>query len=226
MSGIAGWKAVDERWQAVDHFVAARLLPDDKVLDDCLARCEAVGLPDIAVSAAQGAFLQMMVTLTGARRVLEIGTLGGYSTIHLARGLAEGGRVVTLESQASFAEVALANFRAAGLAERIELRVEEALVTLPNLTGPFDLAFIDADKPSNCAYVDHALRLSRPGSLIVVDNVVREGTILDPPDDDESAIGTRALYEHVSHQDRLEATALQTVGGKGWDGMMFLRVKP
>jgi predicted O-methyltransferase YrrM len=226
MSGRAGWKAVDEAWQAVDQFIADRLLPDDPALAECLARCSAAGLPDIAVSAAQGRFLQMLAAMSGASRVLEIGTLGDYSTIHLARGLAEDGQVVTLEAQGTFAAVARANFRAAGLGERIALHVGEALTSLPALTGPFDLTFIDADKPNNCAYVDHALRLSRPGALIVVDNVVREGTVLEPADDDESAIGTRALYEHVFQHPRLEATALQTVGGKGWDGMMFLRVKP
>lgn len=225
MSGVAGWKAVDDGWQAVDGFIADRLLPEDPVLAECLERCSAAGLPDIAVSPAQGRFLQMLVALSGARRVLEIGTLGGYSTIHLARGLALGGQLVTLEAQASFAQVALANFRAAGLADRIELHIGGALTNLPGLTGPFDLTFIDADKPNNCAYVDHALHLSRPGALIVVDNVVREGTVLEPADDDESAIGTRALYAHVFQHARLEATALQTVGGKGWDGMMFLRVK-
>lgn len=224
MSGVAGWKQVEPAWAAVDGLVEDRLLGPDPVMETCARRCAEAGLPDIAVSPSQGRFLEMLCRLTGARRVLEIGTLGGYSTLHLARGVGEGGQVATLEAKKTYARVAQENFDASGLGERIVLHVGAALKTLAALDGPFDLTFIDADKPNNVAYVDHALRLSRPGALIVVDNVVREGTVLTPAEDDQSAIGTRALYEHVTGHERLRATALQTVGAKGWDGMMFLEV--
>ena len=221
MSGQANWKPVDPRWTGVDALIEDRLLGDDEALAACLEASAAAGLPDIAVSAAQGRFLQILVELTGARRVLEIGTLGGYSTIHLARGL---GEVVSLECDAEYADVARGNIERAGLADRVTVLTGAALDLLPELDGPFDLAFIDADKVNNAAYVDHALRLSRPGALIVVDNVVRDGNVLDPAQGDESAIASRALYDHVAAHARLDGTALQTVGSKGWDGMMFLRV--
>ncbi|WP_128892398.1 O-methyltransferase [Erythrobacter sp. HKB08] len=224
MSGVAGWKAVDPKWSAVDGLVEDVLLEDDAELAACIARSKEAGLPDIAVSPAQGRFLQMLVELTGATRVLEIGTLGGYSTLHLARGVGEGGSVVTLEARKTYAAVAQANFDASAAGGRVEMQIGAALKSLAKLEGPFDLTFIDADKPNNCNYVDHALRLSRPGALIIVDNVVREGNILDPAEDDESAKGTRALYHYVAAEPRLEATVLQTVGEKGWDGMMFLKV--
>ena len=224
MSGQANWKPVDPRWTGVDALIDDRLLDADDALAACLEASTAAGLPDIAVSAAQGRFLQMLVELMGARRVLEIGTLGGYSTIHLARGLGEGGEIVTLERDANYAEVARGNIERAGVADRVRVLTGAALDLLPDLDGPFDLAFIDADKVNNAAYVDHALRLSRPGSLIVVDNVVRDGNVLDPAEGDESAIASRALYEHVAGHARLDGTVLQTVGSKGWDGMMFLRV--
>ena len=220
----ANWKAVDPRWAEVDGLIAERLLGEDEALSSCLQASAAAGLPDIAVSAAQGRFLQMLVEMLGAQRVLEIGTLGGFSTIHLARGLFPGGEVQTLEHRADYARVAAHNLRAAGLGDRVEIHVGKALDLLPGLEGPFDLAFIDADKGNNAAYVDHALRMARPGSLIVVDNVVRQGNILDPAPDDDSAIASRALYDHVAQQPRLRGTALQTVGDKGWDGMMLLRV--
>jgi len=225
MSGVAGWKQVDPQWTAVDALIDDALLEDDLELAACLDRCAEAGLPDIAVSPAQGRFLQMLCELMGAKRVLEVGTLGGYSTLFLARGVGEGGKVVTLESEASYAAVAQKNFDATALAGRIALEVAPALQSLEYLTGPFDMTFIDADKTNNVNYVEHALRLSRPGGLILVDNVVREGNVLAPAEDDPSALGTRELYDHLTGHPRLEATALQTVGAKGWDGMMFLRVR-
>lgn len=225
MSGVAGWKAVDPQWAAIDGLIDDTLVGDDPVTEACARRAAEAGLPDIAVAPAQGRFLEMLCQLMGARRVLEIGTLGGYSTLFLARGVGEGGSVVTLEAKTSFARVAQDSFDASGLGGRIDLRIAAALKSLAELDGPFDLTFIDADKPNNVNYVEHALRLSRPGALIIVDNVVREGKVLDPAHDDESAKGTRALYDHVKGHPRLEATALQTVGAKGWDGMMFLRVR-
>ncbi|ABC63080.1 O-methyltransferase [Erythrobacter litoralis] len=225
MSGVAGWKAVNPLWSAVDDMIGEALLEDGPVLADCAARNAERGLPDIAVSPAQGRFLQMVCEIMGARRALEIGTLGGFSTLFLARGVGETGRVVTLEAKKTYASVARKNFDESGIGDRIEMKVAAALESLATLEGPFDLTFIDADKPNNVNYVEHALRLSRPGALIIVDNVVREGNILEPDEDDESAKGTRALYEHVNNHPRLEATALQTVGAKGWDGMMFLRVR-
>lgn len=225
MSGVAGWKDVDPRWAEVDALIDARLIDDDPVTDACARRAAEAGLPDIAVSRAQGRFLEQICRLMTARRVLEVGTLGGYSTLFLARGVGAEGHVVTLEARKSYARVAQESFDASGLGDRISLRVAAALTSLETLEGPFDLTFIDADKPNNVHYVEHALRLSRPGALIIVDNVVREGNVLDPDEGDESARGTRALYEHVAGHDRLEATALQTVGAKGWDGMMFLRVR-
>lgn len=224
MSGVAGWKSVDPAWTAVDDLIDETLIGDDPVTAACALRNAEAGLPDIAVSPAQGCFLQMLCELMGARRVLEVGTLGGYSTLFLARGVGEGGSVLTLEAKKSFAAVAQQNFDLCGFGDRIDLHVGAAMKSLAKLDGPFDLTFIDADKPNNVNYVEHALRLSRPGSLILVDNVVREGNVLDPAEDDESAKGTRELYDHVRGHSRLDATALQTVGAKGWDGMMFLKV--
>ena len=224
MSGQAGWKPVDERWAAVDALIEERLLGEDDALAACLAASAEAGLPDIAVSPAQGRFLQMLVELSGARRVLEIGTLGGYSTICLGRGLADGGEVISLEREASYAELARNSIARAGLSDRVRVETGQALDLLPGLEGPFDLVFIDADKVNNIAYVDHAVRLGRVGTLILVDNVVRDGTILDPAKDDDSATASRALYDHVAADPKLRATALQTVGSKGWDGIMLLQV--
>ncbi|MHA6333778.1 O-methyltransferase [Qipengyuania sp. CAU 1752] len=224
MSGVAGWKKVDPAWADVDTLIETTLL-DDAANRECALRAADAGLPDIAVSPAQGRFLELICGIMGARRVLEIGTLGGYSTLFLARGVGEGGEVVTLEAKKTYAAIAQQSFDASGLGDRITMHVRAALKSLADLSGPFDLTFIDADKPNNVAYVEHALRLSRAGALIIVDNVVREGDVIDPAEDDESAKGTRALYEFVRCETRLEATVLQTVGAKGWDGMMFLRVR-
>jgi predicted O-methyltransferase YrrM len=223
MSGVAGWKSVDGEWAKVDALIEDTLLGADPALAACLEASRAGGLPDIAVSPAQGKFLQLLVAVSGAKRVLEVGTLGGFSTIFLARGSGEGGSVVSLELSEDYAEVARANIARAAPPAAVEVRTGPALDSLPHVKGPIDFAFIDADKVNNYAYVDHAVRLARPGALVVVDNVVREGRVLDPQGD-ESAEATRRLYDHVAAHPRLDATALQTVGSKGWDGLLIARV--
>ncbi len=213
---------VDEDWGRVDDHLARALLPADEVLEQVLAENRAAGLPPIDVSPLQGAFLTLLARITGARRVLEIGTLGGYSTIHLARGLAAGGRVVTCEFEPRHAEVARRNVERAGLAGVVDVRVGAALQTLPQLEqeglGPFDLVFIDADKGGYPQYLEWALRLTRPGSVVVGDNVVRRGRVADPAVTDPAVTGVRTFLDAVGAHPRLRATALQTVGAKGWDG--------
>lgn len=213
-------------WASVDAYFAGRLLPPDAALDAALAANAAAGLPAIDVSRTQGRLLTLLATLAGARRILEVGTLGGYSTICLARALPAEGRLVTLEADARHAEVALANIAAAGLSHQVELRLGRAMDTLPALAGgaPFDFVFIDADKQNNPGYLDWALRLTRPGSVIVVDNVVREGRVVDADSTGEDVRGTRAMFDRIAAEPRLLATAVQTVGDKGWDGFMIARV--
>lgn len=211
----------DARWAAVDEYVAGHLLGRDEALAAALAANAAAGLPEIDVSATQGRMLQLFARMVGARRILEVGTLGGYSTIWLARALPEGGRLVTLEIDPHHAEVARGNIAAAGLGDRVEVITGPAIDALRSLDGAFDFIFIDADKPSNVAYLTEALRLSRPGTAIVVDNVVREGQILDPENTDDRVIGTRALFEAVAAEPLLIATAVQTVGTKKWDGFLL-----
>ena len=211
----------DPRWSAVDSYIADRLLGDDPALTAALAANAAEGLPDIDVSPAQGRMLHLFARMTGARRILEIGTLGGYSTIELARALPADGALVTLEIDPHHADVARANIAAAGLGDRVTVITDPALDSLATLTGPFDFVFIDADKQNNPAYVDHAIRLSRPGTAIVVDNVIREGGVLDAASDDERIQGTRSLFEAVGVNPRLTATAVQTVGVKKWDGFLI-----
>jgi predicted O-methyltransferase YrrM len=216
----------DELWTAVDTYIADHLVGDDEALDAALAASEAAGLPAINVSPNQGKLLMLLAQSLRARRILEIGTLGGYSTIWLARGLVSGGRLITLELDPRCAEVARANLARAGLAECVEVRVGGALDTLPSLTSeaPFDLIFIDADKPSTPDYFEWAIKLSRPGSLILVDNVVREGAILDADSDDPHVRGIRRFYELAAADSRVSGTVLQTVGQKGHDGIAILRV--
>lgn len=209
---------------AIDDFLLAHLGGDDAVLTTALARADAAGLPAINVSAPQGKFLYLLARLIGAKRILEIGTLAGYSTIWLARGLVAGGTVDTIEIDDSHADVAAANFDAAALADRITLHRGAALAVLPGLSAPYDMVFIDADKQNGAAYFDWAVRLARPGALIIVDNVVRNGAIL-APGDDEKALGTVALFEALDGDDRVEATGLQLAGAKGWDGVVVARVK-
>jgi len=217
-----------ESWAAVDEYFHDRLVAHDEALAAALAASDAAGLPAIAVSPTQGKLLHLLAQVLGARRILEIGTLGGYSAIWMARALAPGGRLVTLEADPRHAEVARANLAAAGLASVVEVRLGPALETLPRLAaegaGPFDLVFIDADKPSNADYFAWALKLSRPGSLILVDNVVREGRVLDAASDDASVRGARRVFDLIASEPKVSATALQTVGVKGWDGLVIARV--
>ncbi|MER5766749.1 O-methyltransferase [Streptomyces sp. NPDC001985] len=219
----------DEVWRDVDRYITGLLAPDDAVLTAALAESDRAGLPEIAVAGNQGKLLHLLARTQGARTVLEIGTLGGYSTIWLARALPEGGRLISLEYSAEHAEVARTNIARAGLDAVAEVRTGAALETLPLLAaepgaGPFDLFFIDADKKNNPRYVEWALKLSRPGSVIIVDNVVRGGAILSDDGADPSVAGTRAMYELVAREPRLEATAVQTVGTKGYDGFLIARV--
>lgn len=214
-------------WDTVDHYFNSALIPPDPVLKGALERSRAAGLPSIAVAANQGKLLYLVAKLIGARRVLEVGTLGGYSAIWLARALPADGRLLTLEIDPKHAEVARANLAAAGLADRAEVRTGRAIETMPTLAGdpPFDLAFIDADKPSNPNYFQWALKLVRPGGLIVVDNVVRGGKVTEADGRDPNVEGVRRLTALVAAEPRVEATALQTVGEKGYDGPMVIRVK-
>lgn len=211
----------DARWAAVDRYIGERLLGADEAPGATLAANAAGGLPDIDVSPAQGKLLQLLALIRGARRVLEVGTLGGYSTLWLARAVGEGGRVVSLEIDPHHADVARANLAAAGVGDRVEVITGPALQSIARLEGPFDLAFIDADKENNVAYVREAIRLSRPGTVIVVDNVIREGGVLDAASADARIRGTRALFDYVSGEPRLTATAIQTVGEKKWDGFLL-----
>lgn len=217
-----------EQWSAVDEFLNDQMIPQDPALAAALADSAAAGLPAIAVAPNQGKLLHILARLRGARTILEVGTLGGYSTIWLARALPPEGRLVTLEIDPRHAAVAEANLARAGVAARVEIRVGPALATLAALANegrpPFDLAFIDADKPNNATYFDWALKLSRPGSLIVVDNVVRQGAVIDAGSSDPNVIGTRRLFERLRKEPRVTATALQTVGLKGWDGLVVALV--
>ena len=216
-----------ERWQAVDDYIAAKLLGDDDALATTLANNAEQGLPPIDVSAAQGKMLFLLAQMAGARRILEVGTLGGYSTIWLARALPDGGSLVTLELEAHHARVARENLERAGVSDRVDIRVGPAADSLAAMTGeaPFDFVFIDADKQGNAHYVAEAIRLGRSGTTIVVDNVVREGGVLDADSDDERIIGTRALFDMLGADPRLDATAVQTVGAKKWDGFVLARVR-
>lgn len=218
-----------DRWTAVDRYFAELLIGADEALESAHRAADAAGLPAISVSPAQGKLLFLLAKLCGARRILEIGTLAGYSTIWLARALAPDGRVVTLESEPKHAQVAAENFRRAGLNGMIDLRVGRAADTLPFLAvegaGPFDLTFIDADKSGTPQYFQWAVKLSRPGSLIIVDNVVRDGEVINAASRDAGVIGTRQFLEALSRDARVTATALQTVGIKGYDGFAVVVVK-
>ncbi|MBE8475675.1 O-methyltransferase [Streptomyces justiciae] len=217
-----------QRWDAVDAYFATHLAPDDEALEAALRDSEAAGLPPIAVTAAQGKLLELLAQIQGARRILEVGTLGGYSTIRMARALPADGRLISLEYSPRHAEVAARNIARAGLDKVVEIRVGAALDSLPRLAdenpAPFDLVFIDADKENNPHYVEWALKLTRAGSLIIVDNVVRGGRVADTADTDPDVIGTRAAIELLGSHPRLTATAIQTVGAKGYDGFALARV--
>jgi predicted O-methyltransferase YrrM len=209
-------------WSEVDAYISQKLIAPDPELSAALADNAAAGLPPHDVSATQGKLLQLFARMIGARRILEIGTLGGYSTIWLARALPLDGLVVSLEAVPEHARVARRNIERAGLSARVDLRVGPALETLPALaregTGPFDLVFIDADKPSNPDYLSWALRLARRGAVIIGDNVVREGAIVDAHSTDPRVCGVQRFFEMIASEPRLSATAIQTVGSKGWDG--------
>ncbi len=210
----------------VDAYLDSIVVGDDPVLSAALEASSSAGLPSIAVSTQQGKFLKLLAGAIQARRVLEIGTLGGFSTIWLARGAGQAGRVVTLEYEPKHAEVARANLQRAGVGEQVEVIVGVALDTLPTVSGgPFDLVFIDADKENYPAYLEWAVRLSRPGSVIVVDNVIREGRVLSPEPEDSAAQAVRRTLEMMGAHPKLDTVVLQTVGAKTWDGFALALVK-
>jgi predicted O-methyltransferase YrrM len=219
---------VADRWDAVDDYLAGLLVPGDPVLEAALRRGDQAGLPPIQVSPLQGAMLHVLALAVQARRVLEIGTLAGYSTVWLGRAVGAGGRVVTLEVDPHHAEVARATFAEAGLDGVVDLRLGAALETLPAIesegVGPFDLVFVDADKAPNAEYLEWAVRLGRPGTLIVVDNVIRGGRVLDADDPSADVVGSRRLHERLASHGRLAATVIQTVGSKGWTGFALALV--
>jgi predicted O-methyltransferase YrrM len=209
-------------WTEVDRFISDVQIPPDSALEAALAANAAAGLPGIDVAPNQGKLLELLARILGARRILEVGTLGGYSTIWLARGLTADGRLVTLESVPHHAEVARRNIARAGFADIVELRVGPASETLPQLVaegyGPFDLIFLDANKDGYPEYFGQALELSRPGTLIVADNVVRGGRVVDPGNENTYVVGARRFLELVGAEPRVTATTIQTVGSKGYDG--------
>ena len=217
-----------EQWNAVDRYITYMLVPSDPVLDITLQSSAAAGLPPHNVSPNQGKLLLLLAQIQGARTILEIGTLGAYSTIWLARALPADGRLITLEANPKHGEVAYSNIVNAGLKDIVDLRVGQALDILPQLAaegvGPFDVIFIDADKPNNPDYLNWALKLSRCGTLIIADNVVRNGTVIDPTSNDSNVQGVRRFNELLASEPRVSATAIQTVGSKGYDGFALIRV--
>ncbi|HEX5992311.1 MAG TPA: O-methyltransferase [Thermomicrobiales bacterium] len=218
----------EELWTAVDRYFSDLLVSADPALEAALAASASAGLPAINVSPVQGKLLHVLAQSIGARNILEIGTLGGYSTIWLARALPDGGRVISLEADPRHAEVARANIARAGLDDRVEVRLGMALDLLPGVAAeggpPFDFVFIDADKPNNAAYFDWALRLSRTGSIIVVDNVVRGGDVIAAASDSPAVQGVRRFLERLAAEPRVSATAIQTVGSKAYDGFAIALV--
>lgn len=217
-----------DTWTAVDEYITGLLAPPDDALDAAVRAGEAAGLPQIQVSPPQGKLLYLLAKTIGAKSILEFGTLAGYSTIWLGRALPTDGRLITLEANPDYAEVAAASIAAAGLGEVVEIRVGPALDQLPQLetdgVGPFDLTFIDADKVHTPDYFAWALERSRPGSLIVADNVIRDGRLADLSDDDPAIAAQRRFHEQLAAEPRVEATTIQTVGGKGYDGFSLIRV--
>ncbi|HTV40305.1 MAG TPA: O-methyltransferase [Candidatus Sulfotelmatobacter sp.] len=217
-----------EKWTTVDEYLSSLLVPDDKALQNALNTSAEAGLPPIQVTPVQGKMLHLLCRSVKARLILELGTLGAYSTIWLARALETGGRVVTLEAQPLHAKVAWANICAAGLDFVVDLRIGRALDTLPVLAsekaGPFDFIFIDADKVNTAAYFQWSLKLSRPGTIIVVDNVVRKGAVADPSSDDPAVQAMQRFFSELAAEGRVSATALQMVGAKGYDGFALALV--
>ena len=205
-------------WSKVDDYLADTLVKPDAALEAALEESDKAGLPQISVSATHGKLLWVLAKLVNAKRILEVGTLGGYSTIWLARALPKDGKLVSLELVEKHAQVARGNLKRAGLEKVAEVRVGRALDLLPQVEGPIDLSFIDADKSNNAEYFSWALKLSRPGSVIVVDNVVREGKVIDAKSRDASVQGVRRLNELIAGEPRVSVTAIQTVGSKGYDG--------
>lgn len=205
-------------WRAADDFLADTLVGHDPALEAALAAQRAAGMPEIEVAPVAGKLLNLLVRISGATRVLEIGTLGGYSTIWMARGVGEQGRVVTIEAEAAHAAVARASIDAAGVGDRVDIRVGRGADVLPTLVGGFDLVFIDADKESNTLYLDWAARLGHPGTVVIVDNIGRDGEIVNDASPDSKVVGTRDGLRMLGEDPRFDATALQTVGIKGWDG--------
>jgi len=217
-----------DQWTAVDSYIADLFLPPDPALEAALASSAAAGLPSISVSPAQGKLLHLLARMQGARRILELGTLGGYRTIWLARALPADGRLISMEVNPKHAEVAHANIARAGLASVVEIRLGSALETLPQLAtegrGPFDLIFIDADKPGYAGYLKWSLKLAREGTLIVADNVVRKGEVANPASKDENVQGIRKFNELLAAEKRVTTTVIQTVGSKGYDGLALILV--
>jgi predicted O-methyltransferase YrrM len=217
-----------EVWEAVDKYFDKMLIPHDSTLDDALAAAAAAKLPAIQVSSVQGKLLHLLARIMGARNILEIGTLGGYSTIWMARALPEGGRIITLEADPKHAEVARKNFARAGVESKVELRPGKALDTLPKVAadglGPFDMFFIDANKSNMPEYFEWSLKLARTGSVIIADNVVREGAVLDAKSKDDDIQGIRRFLEMVGKEKRVSGTALQTVSTKNYDGFALVLV--
>lgn len=212
----------EKAWSEVDTYIGANLLAGADPIFEAVLRANATGgLPAIDVSPAQGKFLNLLVTISGAKRILEIGTLGAYSTIWMAKALPADGSMVTLEYAPRHASVAKDNLARAGLLDRVEVMVGPALDSLPKLSGNFDLVFIDADKPNNSNYLQWALKLSHPGTIIILDNVVRDGRVLEAKSGDANVNGARGAFELLKSEPRIDATALQTVGLKGWDGFVL-----
>ncbi|UNK69895.1 O-methyltransferase [Microbacterium sp. H1-D42] len=211
-------ESTPQNWRAADDYLAETLVGHDPALEAALAAQRAAGLPEIEVAPVAGKLLNLLVRISGAKRVLEIGTLGGYSTIWMAGAVGETGRVTTIEAEAANAAVARASIDSAGVGERVDIRIGRAADVLPTLVGGFDLVFIDADKESNTIYLDWAARLGHPGTVVIVDNIGRSGDIVDAGSADPMVVGTRDALRMLGEDPRFDATALQTVGLKGWDG--------
>ena len=215
---------MQDRWSAVDDYINETLVRQDETLEHALRKSVEAGMPAFNVTPAQGKLLHLIAQIHGARRILEIGLLGGYSAIWMARALPPDGKIISLEHNKRYAAVDHTNLEYAGLENTVDIRIGTALNILPTLEGPFDLIFIDADKPGNPDYFQWALKLSRPGSVIIVDNVVRNGEIANAESADGSVQGTRRMNELIRAEPRVNATAIQTVGGKGYDGFTLVRV--
>lgn len=211
---------MNDNWTKTDQYIEQQLIGDDPILTEVLSKNHAAGLPPHDVAANQGKFLQIIAMMVGAKRILEIGTLGGYSTIWLARALPSDGKVISLEYDPAHAAIAQENIQSAGFSRQVDIRCGAAKDILPELTeeAPFDLIFIDADKPNNPVYLQWAFKLSRCGTVIIGDNVVRDGEVCDPESTDARVQGVRRFFDMMGNDTRLTATALQTVGSKGWDG--------